>query len=181
MANSTHTRAEWKVIFPSIFISTEFIITPHWDRYSIPNQTLLAGMYSPTVSPQQIIDYALITKGDYNETHVRSTVKSTVSTYKELTLSIVGNIENIDGLYTFNAKFPDYIAVSTTSPDFARMSLRTQQWTAVLNDLLFAAETVTPFSSLPEGMSRIYRNSIMFVGKTYDGVLYLVLAKRYFN
>lgn len=181
MDNTTHTRLEWKVIFPSIFISTEFIITPHFDRYSVPNQTLVTGLYSSIVTPAQITDYALITKGDYTENFVRSSVRGSFSTYKTIAFSIVGNIENVDGIYTFDGKFPDYIPVGTTSPDFARMSLKTQQWATVLNDLMSVAETATAFSSLPAEMSRVYRNSIMFITKTFDGVLYLVMAKSYFN
>lgn len=181
MSHTTHTRIEWKVIFPSIFISTEFIITPHWDRYSVPNQTILTGLHSAIATPAQITDYALISKGDYTENFVRSTVRGSFSTYKTLMFSIVGNIENVDGIYTFEGKFPDYIPIGTTSPDFARMSLKTQQWSTVLNDLLAVAETATAFSSLPAEMSRVYRNSIMFITKTFDGVSYLVMAKSYFN
>lgn len=181
MAHTTHTRLEWKVIFPSIFISTEFILTPHWNRYSIPNQTLITGLYSAIATPAQIIDYALISKGDYTENFVRSSVRGSYSTFKSITFSAVGNIENVDGIYTLNGKFPDYFPIATTSPDFARMSLKTQQWSTVLNDLLAVAETATAFSSLPAEMSREYRNSIMFITKTFDGVLYLVMAKSYFN
>lgn len=180
LSNSTHTEAEWRALIPSLFISTEYIITPHWDRFSIPNQTILAGMYSATVSPQQVTDYALLTKGSYTEAHVRSTVRASFFTYKTLSFSCVGNIDNIDGVYTFNGKFPDYLPLAPSSLDFNRMSQETRDWANLMNNMLEIAESMTPFSNVPLGMSRIYRNNVMFLGATLNGILYLVTTRHFF-
>lgn len=181
LAHTTHTRAEWEVLLPFLFISTEYIITPHWDRLGIPNQTLQAGMYSAITTPGQITNHALITKHDYLESFVRTAVRGSFATYKSIAFSIVGNVDNIDGIYTLEGRFPDYTPIPTTSPDFSRMALRTQQWAVMLNELLILAESATLFSSLPMNVSRIHRNGIMFICKSFENVLYLVMAKSYYN
>lgn len=181
LANSSHTDTEWRLLFPSLFISTEFIISPHWDRYSVPNQSLVTGLYSSVFTPQQIIDYALTTRGAYPDSFVRSAVRGVPTTYKTLACSIVGNPDNTDGISTFNAKFPDYTPIPSTSLDFARMSLRSQNFSTMLTNMLEVAETMTPISSLPVGMIREWRDGIMFVTSNLDEVLYLVTAKYLFT
>lgn len=177
LANSSHSELEWKVLIPSLFVSTEFIITPHWNRYSIENQTLQAGMYSSTLSPQAILDYALLTKGDYPTVHVSTATKGSFFTYKTLAFSIVGNPDNINGDYNFGLKFKDYLPIASTSTDFSRMSVKTQQWSNLINSMLPVAETMTSNSNVPLTMSRTVRGPITFVSKSLDGVLYLVATK----
>ena len=59
--NSTHDVDDWVEVFPDIFGMTEYIITPMWNRYSIPNMTLQTGLYSPMVNFNQDIDDILPT------------------------------------------------------------------------------------------------------------------------
>jgi hypothetical protein len=180
LAHSIHTETEWRVLMPSLFISTEFIVTPHWDRYSIPNQTEVARLYSSVFTPQQIITYAQQTRGNYPENFVQTAVRGATSPYKAIGFSIVGNPDNTDGISTFNAKFPDYIPVASTSLDFARMQLRTQQWATLLGNMLPIAESMNTLSSLPEGMTRVWRGGIMFLAASHEEVLYLVCTKYFF-
>ena len=181
LANSTHDRDEWKELFPSLFISTEFIITPFWNRYSIPNMTEAAGLYSPTFKPSDIVDYLTLTATDYNPTHLTFAGRGSVVTYKSLAFAAVGNPENVDGLNIFTEKFPDYIAVAPTSLDFFRMSPDTQAFVNLLNAMLPVAEAMTEFSTIPVIYNRIWRDGIMFLGASLDGVLYLVTSKHFFN
>ena len=47
LANSTHSRDEWKEVFPEIFKRNEFIIVPQWDVFSNENKVKeKASLYS---------------------------------------------------------------------------------------------------------------------------------------
>lgn len=177
LTNSSHTENEWKILIPSLFVSTEYIITPHWDVTSVDNLTEGGRLYSSIFGPQSITSYALLTKGDYPTAHVNTTAKGSFFTYKTLAFSIVGNPDNINGDYNFALKYRDYLPVVSTGPDFAKMSVATQQWSNLINSMLPIAETMTNTSNVPLTMTRIVRGSVTFVGKSLDGILYLVATK----
>lgn len=178
LENTTHSEVEWKTLIPSLFVSTEYIVTPHWNRYAIPNQTVQGGLYSSNFGPSTILDYANLTKGDYPTGHVNANARGGVFTYKTIAFSIVGNIDNINEDFDFTDKFRDYIPVPSTSLDFGRMSLKTQQWSLLMNEMLPIAEAMTPSSNLPISMSRKMRDGKMYLGKSLDGVLYLMVSKQ---
>ena len=184
LANSTHTREEWVVIFPDIFTSTEFIVTPLWTQYSVPNKTLDPGVYSPVVNvPRaQMISHTTCTGTNYNNTHIDVNLAVVSCLYKSVALLIVGGPENIDGKFKFQEKWPDYMAVPTSSPDFNRMQPATQALVNKLYELLQAAEEMTEFSDVPPGITRLKRvngagETILYAVASIDNVQYLVVSK----
>lgn len=180
LAQSTHTREEWKAIFPDIFTNTEFIITPLWDQYSVPNRTIQAGIYSPTTDYHRIANVAKKTcVGDgYTESFILDHVAISSCMYKSLQFLSCGGPDNRGGVNKFYDQFTDYMAVSSSSNDFNRMSLKTQNWILFLNELLMVAENMTDHSVIPVGFSRLYRGGIMYVVGTYDNIQYLVVSRK---
>lgn len=189
--NSTHTREEWVVLFPDIFTSTEFIVTPLWTQYSVPNKTLDPGVYSPTteVAKAIVISHTTCTGTSYDNTHIDVNLAVVGCLYKSIALLIVGGPENQDGKYKFYEKWPDYMVVPTSSPDFARMQPKTQELVNKLYGLLQIAEEMTEFSDIPPGYTRLKRingagETILYVVTSLDNVQYLCVAKttmeRYF-
>ena len=79
---TTHSRTEWEEILPDLFISTEFLIVPNWDQYALPNKTLQAGIYSPSLKLSEGL--ALAKKGmpTYADAHLNSYLR-----YATLTVS----------------------------------------------------------------------------------------------
>jgi hypothetical protein len=183
LANSTHTRAEWEVIFPDIFTATEFIITPMWNNYSIPNRELEAGLHSPVVPLDDAVSLSTATaKGTgYTPAHVKTVLQVAPNSYKSLALSIIGGPKNRDGRNRFNLQFKDYIAVSSTHLDFQRMSKLTRDFVYILAGMLRHAETMTLTSSVPRDHSRTVREGIVYLARTYDRVQYLVVTKYSLN
>ncbi len=177
LSNSAYTRDDWKVILPSLFTATEFILTPFWDKISISNLTEAAGLYKPTISVPDIQNYALATAPEYPSAHVLLNVRVSYSTYKSLAFASVGGTENLDGITTLDEKFPDYIAVPTSSPDFNRMDPDTQEWVTLLMVLLQAAESLTPSSDVPPTVGRVTRGDNLFASGSYGGTQYLVATK----
>lgn len=186
--NSTHTREEWAVIFPDIFTSTEFIITPMWSQYAIPNQTLQDGVYSPTVNVQNglAIGRRTNTGTAYTQDHIDDVLAIVGCPYKSLALLIAGGPENRDGQDRFEEVWPDYISVMTSSQDFNRMQPKTGAWVMMLEAMLATAETMTEFSDLPQApypMTRLKRTNsfgqtFMYVVCNYDNIQYLVASRQ---
>lgn len=179
--NSTHLLGEWLLRFPDIFKTTEFTVTPMWNRYSIDNMTLQAGVHSPMVNFNQDIDEVLATMPTYAEPHVRLHTMSGIFMYKSLSFYTVGSADNRDDQFDFTDVFDDYIAVSTDSLDFGKMSPITQGWVLFITELLQIAETMTEFSDIPFTCTRIIRSGVMYIAASYDDIQYLITSKEYFT
>lgn len=176
LAHSTHLVNDWKLVLPDIFTSTEFIIAPLWDRYSVPNRVIEAGIYSPTVKVLNV-HQRLLTVAAYPEAHIKAYGTLSATTYKSLLFMAVGSPENRDGVVDFDVKFADYMAVPTESPDFGRMTTRTQQFVLLLHGLIVTAEEMTGSTDVPLGYNRLKRNNVLYAAATYENVQYLVVAK----
>jgi hypothetical protein len=177
LANSTHSRDEWTAILPDLFKRTEFMIMPVWYRYAIPNKTVQAGLYSPVIKP--LIDSS-ITKAilrDYDSIHVDTHISYLNNHYKSLALTCVASIDNRNATFQLTDYFPDYINVNTSSLDFNRMNVNTQNWALLLEEMIIVAESMTYFSTIPNKMRRVVRNGFVFISTNYQNVQYLVSAK----
>lgn len=179
LANSQHTEEEWMDIFPDIFTSTEFIATPFWEHVAIEQKSIINGVYSPTVPVADVVAISNLTiKGkNYTQTHINENLCVSSVLYGSLALSVCGGPYNRGGIKKFNDQWPDYINVSTNSPDFNRMKLPTQEFVNLLYEMLIVAETATPYSDIPLGMSRVTRSGIMYIAASLNDILYLVVTK----
>lgn len=179
LAHSTHPLVEWEVIFPDIFTATEFIITPMWNHYSIPNRELEAGLYSPIVPIDDAIALSVATaKGTgYTEVHVKDVLQIAANTYKSISLSIVGGPQNRNGINKFNQQFKDYLSIPSTNLDFQRMDKKTRDFVLILSGMLRFAESMTLTSSVPREHTRTIRDGIVYLSRTFDRVQYLVVTK----
>ena len=179
LANSQHTEEEWMDLFPDIFTSTEYVITPFWDEVAIEQKTIVTGVYSPTVLVKDVIAVSNLTiKGkNYNQLHIDENLCVSSVLYGSLCMSVCGGPYNRDGIKKFNDQWPDYINVSTNSPDFNRMKLPTQEFVNLLYSMLLVAENATLFSDIPLGMSRVTRDGIVYIAASMNDILYLVVTK----
>lgn len=179
LTTSSHPLAEWEVIFPDIFTATEFIITPMWNHYSIPNRELEAGLYSPIVPMDDAIALAVATaKGTgYTEPHVKNVLQIAANTYKSISLAIIGGPQNRYGVDKFNHQFKDYLSIPSTNLDFQRMNKTTRDFVLILSGMLRLAETMTLTSSVPREHTRTIREGIVYLSRTFDRVQYLVVTK----
>lgn len=183
LENSTHSRDEWALIFPDIFTSTEFIVTPMTGQYAVANKSIQAGIYSPITSPVRATNLAKLTaKGTgYTDAYVAGTVDVMGFLYKSLALLVVGGPENRDGKIRFAQHYPDYMVIPFGTPDANRMSPATQAWVELMNRLLIVAESMDQYSDIPAGMSRITRDGVLYIAGSILRVQYLVVARSYMD
>lgn len=186
LANSTHPQSDWQTIFPDIFSSTEFILTPLWSQTAIPNLTLSSGVYSPVVNANQATNVAIETAAGtgYTAQFVGNYANVVPVPFKSMAMTAIGNPNNRGGIFEFAKRWPDYINVSSTSLDFDRMQPNTQGFCTLLGQMLNVAEGMTIGSDLPVGMTRILRpdatgNPILYLVATYNDVDYLMVSKNW--
>lgn len=176
---STRPREDWEVILPDLFLTTEFIFTPLWAKYSVPNADFRSGIYSPTFDPNTDVKFVLRTaRGPaYTETFVRSNYQTSVNIYKSLGFGVVGNPQNRNGIIKFTQKFPEYLTTEVGSGDSNRIDPETLEWMMIFSKLIKAAETMTQYTSVPQGVSRMQRDGIVYASAFFKNVNYLVVAK----
>lgn len=177
LSNSTKTLSQWIAILPDLFKRTEFNILPRWDKYAIPNLTIQPGIHSPNVNFIESAVFAKATLINYPVAHIDNYISSFGVSYKSLAVLCISNPENLNNKYNITDVFPDYINVGTSSLDFNRMGLQTQEWSIILEKLIIAAETVGLYSDLPPGIRRVIRDNKFYVASVYNNIQYLVSAK----
>lgn len=175
--NSTHTEAQWRVIFPDIFKRTEFLFFPRWHNYAIENMVLQSGIYSPVAYATKEVDYLKSVLVDYSPTFVDDHASIIPNPYKCLALSVIGGYDNREGLFDITQVYPDILNVSTTSVDYNRMSTATQGMLGHLSEMILIAESLTQYSDIPVGYRKIVRYGILFITTRYMNIEFLVASK----
>lgn len=177
LATSTHTREEWMPLIPDLFRRTEFVIIPLFDSYAIPNMTLQAGIYSPVRKVADLVEYGRDYTRDYPDAHIVNNIGVMSLTYRSLLAAVIGNVENLDAKFDITDHFPDYIAVPSTSPDFNRMELATQQWAILLSTAVGLAEEYSINTEMLPNMSRVRRDTLTYIAFAFQNVQYLIPIK----
>lgn len=177
LKNSSHTRAEWEVIFPDIFKRTEFVVIPAWNNVSVDNITPQARLYSQIVNPTEAQEFIIQNFPVYTQAHVVDRMRMIPYPHKHLMLSMMSGAGNSDNNRYFEKLFPDYLSVPSTSLDFNRMSKLTRDWSQFMFDLIVTAETMTNYSTVPTKLRRVRRNGVLFISALYENVNYLVAAR----
>ena len=179
LAGSSYSLAQWEVIFPEIFIPTEFYITPFWNRYSLPELTLTVGVYSPTIPTSQLGPYRTTFKGLTSE-HILANECVSSTAWKGLSFLSVGHPRNLNGIYSFDLMWPDFVNIPMGYQDFNRISPKTRDFIYKLTEAFMAAEEETSYLDLAEGYTRISRDGVDYVALSYDKVQYLIPLKSTF-
>lgn len=194
---STHTRDEWREIFPDIFKRNEFILVPQWDRYANENKVKeKASIYSTILDYKTAVSkYGFPYMRDVHETHVNEHLQFIGLYYRNIVATICSSQENKNEVFKITDIYPDFISQPSTSTDFNYQNQTTQEWSLRINEMLQIAETLTETSVLPvartrvitdkvEAGSKIYskviRDGKLFLSTMFNGHHYLVAAKNNF-
>lgn len=170
-------RGRWEKIFPDLFVPTEFVIAPVWTRYSVPNKSIVAGMFSPTVKHSEVLPFAKKVFGLYPEEHLTENLEISSALYKSISFFVCGHPQNRLSPISFYEKWPEYALIRSVSDDFNRLSVDTQQFVKSLTELLRWADEATPDTALPEHMTRLQREGIYLLAISHDRVQYLAVMR----
>ena len=175
--NSEYTREQWEVIYPDLFLPNEYYITPFWDRFSLPNQRLAAGLYSPTSKYREHLNYGTSTFHGVPVEHIRQEMTVSGTTYKGLSFLACSNHKNRDPRKSFDRLWPQYIDITTNSLDFNRIPPDTQNFIRRLIEAFVIADRIDDMVDMPEGMSRVRRGRNDYLTFNYDTMQYLISLK----
>lgn len=181
LANSTHSREDWIKILPDIFKRTEFILIPMWDKIAISALRVNVGIYSPQIKITTALAKAKEVANLYPGSHIDSHLTTMVHPYKSVAILCIGSPDNRDAIFELPDVFPDLIAVASNSVDFNRMEEDTQNWATMLADMLYVAEEMGQYTTVPEGMMKMRRNGILYLAQNFKNINYLVAAKTNFD
>lgn len=182
---SNSVLTNWAIIYPTLYAENEFIIIPTWGKVSVPETGLDPALYTPALEVGELLNLAASIVPPSYATSV------TLSSYLMANLVVssgfwrstgflaIGNPGNVGSQFSIKHanKFPDYMNIPSSSPDWGRMTVNTRNWIIALNDAFEKALTLTAISPIPPGYSRVTINGKVFLGFTYDSFSYLVLAK----
>lgn len=181
LSHTTHTQAQWEVIFPDIFRRTEFLILPQWQKLAMEQRLPSAAIYSPVLDLNADVgmlkSWIARTFPEYPVTQLNKAMSALAHNYRSLNLVFVGAAKNRDNKFLISDWFADYIAVPTTSVDFSRMSQPTASWALRLSAALIIAESWTSTTTLPNDLRRLTRNGITMLVFTFENVNYLIYPR----
>ena len=171
------TEEQWQTAVPDLFSPTEYYIVPAWHQSAIPAISFTNSILSPLLGLTEMQAMADLFLAELPSEHRQAHLEATASLYKSLAFVVLGSDHNRNQIYRLSEMFPDYIVVSTISPDFARMHPDTQRWYLLLSQLLIAADTYNPNDALPFEMVAVERNGIRSIMTSFQGSRYLVTER----
>ena len=177
LTHSSHDEDEWVRILPELFERTEFAVMPTWYREAIPNMTIQSGVFSSLSRIKEDVEKAYFEMPFYPEQHFKDHASILSFPYRSLMSVVVGGNRNRDNMFYMDEFLTDLINVSTTSLDFNRMTLSTQEWMLRMEQALIMAEQITPLSLVRKPFRKAKRNNKFYIAFMHNDVQYLVVPR----
>lgn len=158
-------------IFPSILKINEFFITPRWDRFAIPTQIGQNGILSQiTKAYGDTFDLTTYVKVYTDVDYLRNNSYNVPYDYNNILLTISNGYYTEDDVKDFKTYYGDIITVTSTHPDFGRMSTKSQHFMTLLENMLEIADSETSVKMFNKMLAN---NDYVFNMITRQGVWYL--------
>lgn len=177
LANSNEPEEAWKKILPFLFKTTRMFVLPRWDLMAIANRQTQVGIYAPTQSVTGALTYAKTALSHLPTTFVEEHLQSTHHKWRSISLLTCGHTDNAQEKYKLTDYVPDYIAESSTSQDFNRMSEVSKRWTVMMQEMLMIAEDIEKVNQLPVEIRKVQINQVWYISKRFGAVEFLVALK----
>ena len=178
LASVTNISLEiWNQAIPELFQTTEFLLVPTWTNQAILDRTTQAGIYSPFGNVKSILENMVSLLNDFDPVHVETYLQTLNVYYKSLFMYCLSGAYNLNNIFKISDVYSDYINVGTSSQDFSRMSLATQSFSLMLEELIIIAENETQYAQLPTHTRRLTRYGKRWVSRTYNGIQFLIYTK----
>lgn len=174
---STVTLTEWRQAIPDLFNTTEFVLVPKWMNQAIPDRQAQAGIYSPFTSIKHELETIISLFNDIDPIHVNENLQVLSIPYRSLSIFSLSGLDNLNDLNKLTDKYSDLINVGTASADFSRMSISTQNFANMLEELVMIAENEVDYAELPVYVRRVTRYGKLWISRKFDNIQYLIYAK----
>lgn len=178
LANTKHTRQEWEEKIPDLFNPLEWYVIPGFHRYGLTNKTNGAKQYSPIVDRETMM--ALVDKyltPNMTSAHVIKSMQNVPFMWKSIDCAFVAKTNNRAGMLKVGGLYPDYSLIPSIDTDFQQMNAETTEFIRQMENLLAAAEVVTPISLPPAGITRITRFGKTYVARRIGKVKFICMTR----
>jgi hypothetical protein len=158
-------------IFPSILNINEFFIVPRWDKVAISAQVGEIGINSQiSRTYNETFDQNKFIKIYTNDTYLANNTYNVPFDYNNVLLQVTNGYYTDMDVKDFRSYYNDFITVTSTHPDFARMKTRTQRFISLLENMLDVCNS----NNATELFNKVLQNKdYRFTIITRAGVSYL--------
>lgn len=178
LKDSKYPREDWEEKIPDLFNPLEFYAIPRFDMIGIVDRTTGASSFSPIVDRETEIDIAKqYLVPTIPEDFIIKSFQTLPMLYKSIQIGFVAKKNNRQGMQKIRSIVPQYQLIPSLDPDFGSMGEATMAFIRGMEDLVAAAEVVTPFSLLPPGVTRLTRLDKVCVGKRIGKVKYVMFTR----
>lgn len=172
-------------IFPSILEINEFFITPRWDRVAIPSRVGLNGIASQVSNAfAEVFDLDKFIKVYPDINYLKANSYNVPYDYNNILLTISNGFYSEDHVRDFKAVYPDLISVTSTHPDYARMSSKSQKFVSLLESMSAICDSENATKMFTKMMDNDYyiftlvnRQDIWYLSSYFDGHQYYMIPK----
>lgn len=179
--NSSNTN--WTSIYPDLYAESEFVIVPFWDQLSTPDNGYDEGLYRTAINSDNLkrietqkIPASYNTVTDF-EDYKKNNLVVASSSYRAIMFYSLGNPNNTGATFNLLQVFPDYMDISTSSADFSRLNLKTQNFVIMLTEALHKAREYNQNKGVPSGYSMSIKGNREYLGFDYEGFTYYVQTR----
>lgn len=178
LENSKFSREQWEEKIPDLFNPTEFYVIPYYDRLGIKNKVNGTSTLSPIVDNETNRDHVdFYLTPNMTEEHVIKSLQWVTFLYKSYQCAFVGKLNNRPENTKITQLYPDYQLIPSDDPDFEIMSGATMTFIKEMENLIAAAEMVTPNNLTPAGITRVTRFNKLCVSKRVGKVRFVVITR----
>lgn len=172
-------------IFPTILNINEFFIIPRWDKIAIPSQVGESGINSQ-ISPtyNETFDQHKFIKIYDNNNYLMNNTYNLPFDYNNLLLQVTNGYYTDAPVKDFRQYYSDFITVTSTHPDFARMKKRTQRFITLLENVLDVCNSNNSTELFNKVLQNkdyhftiITRGGVSYVSIFYEDHQYYVIPK----
>lgn len=180
LSHSKYDETKWEEVIPDLFNPLEFIAVPYWNELGLINETPMGSTLSPIFTfeggdalPKKYADF-------YSEQDVIKSLQSVPFLYKSAKVGFVGKPRNNQGRTKITQIYPDYQLIPSTDSQAGMMSKETSKFIKDVEEMLAAAQVVSPDGLPPAGMQREIRNGRLYLSKRSSKVKITMITRYQF-
>ena len=172
----------WTSIYPDLYAESEFIIIPFWSEVATIDNGYDEGLYRSAVAKYRMeeienkqIPTSYNTVTDF-AAYKRQYLVTCSTNYRSILFYALGNPNNTGGKFSLLHLYPDYMDIPTTSPDFNRLSTKTQGFAIKLNEAFHVAREYNRTKPIPTDYALSTKSNREYIGFDYDGFTFYILT-----
>jgi hypothetical protein len=178
--NSKHPETDWANIIPDLFNPLEFAIVPYWNKVGIKNETVAGSTLSPIFTYDGGTTLPNTYGALWDAASIIKSLQILPTLYKSAHMAFIGKPNNSGGKILISTVFPDYQLIPSTDSQAGMMSKSTSDFIFGLEELLAAAESVTPDGVIPKGIQRVVKNNKLYVTRRIVNIKFTMITRYQF-